>query len=70
MKPFGKLGIQPVYREVLEFSDQIAAVKNSGNWNLINFAGRNDSSSTWESVKPFKKMGWGSGNFREILLDQ
>jgi len=30
MNPSGNWVIQPVYREVLEFSDQIAAVKNSG----------------------------------------
>ncbi len=54
MNPSGNWVIQPTYREVLEFSDQIAAVKNSGDWNLINPAGQMISSSTWESVTPFR----------------
>lgn len=68
MNPSGNWVIQPVYREVLEFSDQIAAVKNSGNWNLINSAGEMISSSTWESVKPFKNGVGVVGNSGKYYL--
>lgn len=66
MNSSGNWVIHPAYREVVGFSDQIAAVKNSGDWNLINPAGQMISSSSWESVKPFKNgvgIVGNSGNY-------
>jgi len=53
LNPSGTWAIAPAWNEVQEFSDQIAAVKTTGDWNLINSSGQLISTNTWDTVKSF-----------------
>jgi len=71
MNPRGNWVIRPVYREVLEFSDQIRSCQNSWELELINSAGEIDSSFHLGICEAIQKWGWVVGELkRERLLDQ
>jgi hypothetical protein len=63
--------IEPLWNDVQLFSDQIATVKNSNDWQLINTSGNQISSNVWEEIKPFKNgIGIAQNSSKFFLLDK
>lgn len=63
--------IKPQWNEAQQFSDQIATVKNGGDWQLINTSGNQIGSNVWEEIKPFRNgIGIAQNSNKYFLLDK